>query len=148
MTDATSAPPKPASPTREIWQQFRTHKGALFGLIVLSLLILFVVIGPMLWDPPQRLSDTIRMKNQGPSLKAPFGTDQLGRDLLLRMMLAGRVSLAVGLVAMVIAIVFGTLIGTRLPVTFTYSYSVATLVSAGFAAVPSAVADEELAAGV
>ncbi|WP_374426715.1 ABC transporter permease [Tabrizicola sp.] len=111
MTDATSAPPKPASPTREIWQQFRTHKGALFGLIVLSLLILFVVIGPMLWDPPQRLSDTIRMKNQGPSLKAPFGTDQLGRDLLLRMMLAGRVSLAVGLVAMVIAIVFGTLIG-------------------------------------
>jgi peptide/nickel transport system permease protein len=116
MTDATSAtqtaaPPKPASSAREIWQQFRTHKGALFGLIVLTLLILFVLIGPLLWDPPQRLSDTIRMKNQGPSLKAPFGTDQLGRDMLLRMMLAGRVSLAVGLVAMVIAIVFGTFIG-------------------------------------
>ena len=111
MTDASSAPPKPASPAREIWQQFRTHKGALFGLIVLTLLILFVVFGPLFWDPPQRLSDTIRMKNQGPSLKAPFGTDQLGRDLLLRMMLAGRVSLAVGMVAMVIAIVFGTFIG-------------------------------------
>ncbi|HLQ19915.1 MAG TPA: ABC transporter permease [Tabrizicola sp.] len=116
MTDATSAPqtaapPKPASSAREIWQQFRTHKGALFGLIVLTLLILFVVLGPLFWDPPQRLSDTIRMKNQGPSLKAPFGTDQLGRDMLLRMMLAGRVSLAVGLVAMVIAIVFGTFIG-------------------------------------
>jgi peptide/nickel transport system permease protein len=113
MTDATStsAPPKPASSAREIWQQFRTHKGALFGLIVLGLLILFVVLGPLFWDPPQRLSDTIRMKNQGPSLKAPFGTDQLGRDMLLRMMLAGRVSLAVGLVAMVIAIVFGTFIG-------------------------------------
>ena len=111
MTDATSTPPKPASPGRAIWQQFRTHKGALFGLIVLTLLILFVILGPLVWDPPQRLSDTIRMKNQGPSLRAPFGTDQLGRDLLLRTMQAGKVSLAVGLVAMGIAITFGTFIG-------------------------------------
>lgn len=111
MTDATSAPPKPASAARDIWNQFRTHKGALFGLIVLGLLILFVLVGPLFWDPPQRLSDTIKMKNQGPSWTSPFGTDQLGRDILLRMMLAGRVSLAVGLVAMVIAIVFGTLVG-------------------------------------
>ncbi len=111
MTEATTTPPKPVSQNRAIWQQFRTHKGALFGLIVLSLLTLFVFLGPLFWDPPQRLSETIRMKNQGPSFRAPFGTDQLGRDLLLRMMLAGRVSLAVGMVAMVIAIVFGTLVG-------------------------------------
>ncbi|MGL4235640.1 ABC transporter permease [Tabrizicola sp.] len=111
MTDVSSTPQKPASARREIWQQFRTHKGALFGLIVLSLLVLFVVLGPLVWDPPQRLSETIRLKNQGPSLSAPFGTDQLGRDLLLRMMQAGQVSLAVGFVAMVIAIVFGTFIG-------------------------------------
>ena len=111
MTEATTTPPKPVSQNRAIWQQFRTHKGALFGLIVLSLLTLFVLLGPLFWDPPQRLSETIRMKNQGPSFRAPFGTDQLGRDLLLRMMLAGRVSLAVGMVAMVIAIVFGTLVG-------------------------------------
>lgn len=111
MTEATTTPLKPVSQNRAIWQQFRTHKGALFGLIVLSLLTLFVLLGPLFWDPPQRLSETIRMKNQGPSFRAPFGTDQLGRDLLLRMMLAGRVSLAVGMVAMVIAIVFGTLVG-------------------------------------
>jgi peptide/nickel transport system permease protein len=111
MTDASTTPPKPASQNRAIWQQFRTHKGALFGLVILTLLILFVFFGPLVWDPPQRLSDTIKMKNQGPSFRSPFGTDQLGRDLLLRTMLAGRVSLAVGLVAMVIAIVFGTLIG-------------------------------------
>lgn len=111
MTEVTSSPPKPASQLREIWQQFRTHRGALFGLIVLALLVLFVVFGQFVWDPPQRLSDTIKMKNQGPSLGAPFGTDQLGRDLLLRMMQAGKVSLAVGMVAMIIAIVFGTFIG-------------------------------------
>jgi peptide/nickel transport system permease protein len=113
MTDATATPPKPASATRAIWQQFRTHKGALFGLIVLGFLILAVLIGPYLWVPEKlKVVDAIRLKNQGPSWRFPLGTDQLGRDMLARMLLAGRVSLAVGLVAMVIAIVFGTLIGT------------------------------------
>ena len=113
MTDASTTPPKPASQAREIWQQFRTHKGALFGLIVLGFLILAVLIGPYLWVPEKlKVVDAIRLKNQGPSWRFPLGTDQLGRDMLARMLLAGRVSLAVGLVAMVIAIVFGTLIGT------------------------------------
>jgi peptide/nickel transport system permease protein len=113
MTDATTTPPKPASQAREIWQQFRTHKGALFGLIVLGVLILAVLIGPYLWVPEKlTVAEAIKLKNQGPSFRFPLGTDQLGRDMLARMLLAGRVSLAVGLVAMTIAIVFGTLIGT------------------------------------
>lgn len=113
MTDATSAPPRPSSPRREIWQQFRTHKGALFGLIVIGLLIFAVLIGPYLWVPEKlTVAQAIKLKNQGPSLRFPLGTDQLGRDMLGRMLLAGRVSLAVGLVAMVIAIVFGTFVGT------------------------------------
>ena len=112
MTDATTTPPKPASPRREIWQQFRTHKGALFGLIVLSILIIAVLIGPYLWVPEKlTVAQAIKLKNQGPSLRFPLGTDQLGRDMLARVLLAGRVSLAVGLVAMGIAIVFGTFIG-------------------------------------
>ena len=109
MTDATSAPPKPASPAREIWHQFRTHKGALFGLIVLGILITAVLIGPYLWVPEKlTVAQAIKLKNQGPSLRFPLGTDQLGRDMLALVLLAGRVSLAVGLVAMSIAIVFGT----------------------------------------
>jgi peptide/nickel transport system permease protein len=113
MTDATSAPSKPASAARDIWQQFRTHKGALFGLIVLGTLTLAVLIGPYLWVPEKlTVAEAIKLKNQGPSLRFPLGTDQLGRDMLSRMLLAGRVSLAVGFVAMIIAIVFGTLIGT------------------------------------
>jgi peptide/nickel transport system permease protein len=80
---------------------------------VLGFLIVAVLIGPYLWVPEKlKVVDAIRLKNQGPSLRFPLGTDQLGRDMLARMLLAGRVSLAVGLVAMVIAIVFGTLIGT------------------------------------
>jgi len=113
MTEASTTPPKPASPAREIWHQFRTHKGALFGLIVLGILITAVLIGPYLWVPEKlTVAQAIKLKNQGPSLRFPLGTDQLGRDMLARVLLAGRVSLAVGLVAMGIAIVFGTLIGT------------------------------------
>ena len=111
MSDS-GAPPRPASQLRDIWHQFRTHKGALFGLITLGILIAAVLIGPWLWLPEKlSVAEAIKLKNQGPSLRFPLGTDQLGRDMLARMLLAGRVSLAVGLVAMVIAIVFGTFIG-------------------------------------
>jgi peptide/nickel transport system permease protein len=110
MTDTSVL--KPPSQARAIWAQFRSHKGALFGLIVLSILIIAVVIGPFLWVPEElKVVDKIKLKNQGPSLRFPLGTDQLGRDMFSRVMLAGRVSLAVGFVAMIIAIVFGTFIG-------------------------------------
>ncbi|MFN5996726.1 MAG: ABC transporter permease [Paracoccaceae bacterium] len=112
MTDASTTQPKPASQMRDIWNQFRTHKGALFGLITLGILIVAVLIGPYLWIPEKlTVAEAIKLKNQGPSWRFPLGTDQLGRDMLARMLLAGRVSLAVGFVAMTIAIVFGTFIG-------------------------------------
>ena len=110
MTDA--ALQKPPSQRRAIWEQFRSHKGAVFGLIVLTILIVAVLIGPYLWVPEKlNVAAAIKLKNQGPSWRFPLGTDQLGRDMFSRVMLAGRVSLAVGFVAMIIAIVFGTTIG-------------------------------------
>jgi peptide/nickel transport system permease protein len=110
MTDAVVE--APISQRRAIWRQFRSHRGALFGLIVLGFLILAVTIGPLLWVPEKlSVADAIKVRNQGPSWRFPLGTDQLGRDMLYRTMLAGRVSLGVGLVAMLIAILFGTLVG-------------------------------------
>ena len=112
MTDTSLTLEKPASQSRAIWLQFRTHKGALFGLIVLSILIFAVVIGPLFWVPEKlSVAKAIMLKNQGPSWRFPLGTDQLGRDMLSRMMAAGKVSLAVGFVAMFIAITVGTTIG-------------------------------------
>ena len=113
MTDAPAAPtPRPRSQSRAIWDQFRTHKGALFGLIVLCLLVLFVVIGPLVWQPEKlRVAEALKVRNLGPSWRFPLGTDQLGRDMLYRMMQAGKVSLAVGFIAMMIAIVVGTTVG-------------------------------------
>ena len=113
MTDAPAAPaPRPRSQGRAIWDQFRTHKGALFGLIVLCLLVLFVVIGPLVWHPEKlKVAEALKVRNLGPSWRFPLGTDQLGRDMLYRMMQAGKVSLAVGFIAMMIAIFVGTTIG-------------------------------------
>ena len=112
MSDASARLPKPISQNRAIWHQFRTHKGALFGLIILSILTIAVLLGPYLWVPEKlSVAQAIKLKNQNPSLRFPLGTDQLGRDMLSRMLLAGRISLAVGFVAMIIAIVFGTLVG-------------------------------------
>ena len=112
MTDASAALPKPASQNKAIWQQFRTHKGALLGLIVLLILTVAVLIGPYLWIPEKLgVAQAIKLKNQSPSFRFPLGTDQLGRDMLSRMLLAGRISLSVGFVAMFIAISFGTLVG-------------------------------------
>jgi peptide/nickel transport system permease protein len=111
MTDSTAITPS-ESYRGAVWAQFRKHKGAVFGLIVLGLLILFSVIGPLLWNP-EKLSvvEALKSKNLGPSWAHPMGTDQLGRDQMQRMMAAGKVSLAVGFVAMIIAIFLGTLIG-------------------------------------
>jgi len=110
MTETTLE--RPESQIAAIWHQFRQHKGAVFGLCVLAFLVAFVLIGPLLWQTEVlKVSEALKVKNQGPSLRFPLGTDQLGRDMLDRMMSAGRVSLAVGFIAMMIAIFFGTFIG-------------------------------------
>jgi peptide/nickel transport system permease protein len=93
----------------DVWIQFRKHKGALVGTFILAFVILFVTIGPVLWDV--NTEPDILARNSPPTLAHPMGTDNLGRDTLARMMVGGRVSLAVGVSAMLIAIVLGTVIG-------------------------------------
>lgn len=112
MSEQITAIPKAQSQFGAVWRQFRVHRGAVFGLIVLGLLVAFVLIGPILWPEVKlKVSEALKVKNQGPSLRFPFGTDQLGRDMLTRMMAAGKVSLAVGFIAMMIAIFVGTTVG-------------------------------------
>ena len=83
---------------------------AMASLIVLVLMILLVVFGPLVWKLAINDIDfTARL--EGPSLKHPFGTDDLGQDLFARMLYGGRISLAVGLAAMLMAITVGVVIG-------------------------------------
>jgi len=80
------------------------------SLFVLLGLVLAVAFGPLVWRLPINEID-FSAQLQGPSLAHPFGTDDLGQDLLARMLYGGRISLAVGLAAMTMAIVVGVLIG-------------------------------------
>jgi peptide/nickel transport system permease protein len=83
---------------------------ALIAAGVLLALVLAVLVGPFVWKVPINEID-FGAKLQGPSLAHPLGTDDLGQDLLARMLYGGRISLAVGLAAMAMAIVVGVTIG-------------------------------------
>ena len=117
MTDTTIVKiERPRSQWRDVWDQFRHHKGAMVALVLLGLIACFVFIGPLIWriDPNFIEGDAvkmIRMRNQGPSWAHPLGTDQLGRDMLARLMFGGKISLAVATVAMLVAIFIGTTVG-------------------------------------
>jgi peptide/nickel transport system permease protein len=80
------------------------------GVVVLSVLLLATLVGPFIY---RTSSDAIDYSQGllGPSVQHPFGTDDLGRDLLARVLLGGRVSMAVGVVAVLIAITLGTTVG-------------------------------------
>lgn len=94
----------------DVWDQFKTHRGALAGAAVFLLIFIGVVFGPFMWRTSPSYIDFMAI-NQGPSWAHPFGTDQLGRDLLARMMTGGRISIAVGLTAMIISVLLGTFVG-------------------------------------
>src|ERR687894_1272680 len=101
---------RPPSRGSETWQRFRRHRLAMAGAFILSLMCLGVIVGPFLW--PVAINDIdFNARLEGPSLAHPFGTDDLGQDILARMIYGGRISLAVGLAAMAVAVLVGTLIG-------------------------------------
>jgi len=95
---------------REAWRRFRRHRLALVGGLILAVIVLGVLIGPLLWRVPINEID-FSARLAGASRLHPFGTDDLGQDLLARMLYGGRISIAVGFAAMLIAIVVGTLVG-------------------------------------
>jgi len=94
----------------DVWRQFRRHKGAILGLLVLAIILAGTFIGPFLWAPDPFEID-VPNANKGPSWENPVGTDNLGRDVLARLMRGGRISLAVGAAAMAVGVILGTTIG-------------------------------------
>ncbi len=101
---------RPVSPWGEAWRRFRRHRMAVFSLGVLAALVAAVVLGPFAWHVPIDAID-FSATTQGPSAAHPFGTDDLGQDLLARMLYGGRISLAVGIAAMGMAVLVGVTIG-------------------------------------
>ncbi|MPZ71613.1 MAG: ABC transporter permease subunit [Nitriliruptorales bacterium] len=83
---------------------------ALFGLVVLGLLVMAAVLGERLAPYPPNAAD-VPERLRPPSLRHPFGTDELGRDVFSRVLVAARVSLQVGFIAVGISLAAGVLLG-------------------------------------
>ncbi len=98
------------SPWLEAWRRFRRHRLAVVSGVILLVIVAAVLLAPLIWQVPINEID-FRARLKGPSWAHPLGTDDLGQDLLARMLYGGRISLAVGLAAMVVAITVGTIIG-------------------------------------
>jgi peptide/nickel transport system permease protein len=105
-----SKPVQSVSPWREAWRRFKRHRLAYWSLWVLGAMVAAVLFGPMFYKVGINDID-FAASMAGPSWKHPMGTDDLGRDILARVLYGGRISLAVGLSAMLMAITVGVIVG-------------------------------------
>src|SRR5262249_1139605 len=101
---------KPNSLWLDALLRFRKHRLPLMGAVVRLPMVTGVAVGPFVYRVPIDEID-FKAKMRGPSRAHPLGTDDLGQDLLARMLYGGRISLAVGLVAMFIALTIGVSVG-------------------------------------
>ena len=92
------------------WRQFRKHKLAMAGLVLFTFMLAATFIGSALY--PQEIDEIdFSVSGSGISLEHPMGTDSLGRDMMARILWGGRISLSVGIIAALVAILLGTAIG-------------------------------------
>lgn len=111
-TDSAIALPEIENKTSKhrFWRQFRRDRAAIFGAIVLFLIVLSVVIGPLFYTVSYSELNYAQILT-APSLAHPMGTNNLGQDQLARVLWGGRVSLSVGIAAMLMSISVGVVIG-------------------------------------
>jgi oligopeptide transport system permease protein len=95
---------------QDAWHRLRKNKLALASFWLLVFMVLFCFIGPLL-SPHDYRSNNLDRTLEGPSLQHWFGTDDLGRDQLTRIMVGGRVSLGVGIIATAVSLLIGVVYG-------------------------------------
>jgi dipeptide transport system permease protein len=103
-------------PIREFWYYFRQNPGSVAGLIVVAIMALLAIFASLVapHDPIEQFRDFQLLPPawlEGGSWRFPFGTDDLGRDMLSRLIFGARLSLEVGAVVVSISLVIGTLLG-------------------------------------
>jgi peptide/nickel transport system permease protein len=109
--EETLATREPLTPTQLAWRRFRRHKMAMFGLVLLGVLIVYVVGGSFVLSEEYANYNNLSLILDAPSRAHPFGTDATGRDILARTIYGGQISLMIGLAAVGVALVAGITIG-------------------------------------
>ncbi len=111
ITNIDEQPEKEPGRIQEAFHQLKKNKGAIAGLIIIVLFLLMAVFAPLI-APHDPLEQTIDLRKSPPLTENYIlGTDDLGRDLLSRIIYGGRISMIIGVVSVGIALVFGLLIG-------------------------------------
>jgi peptide/nickel transport system permease protein len=95
---------------RRAVRRFIRHRAALAGLLILAAIVFLAIFGPIIYGVDPDVTDLTKQYTP-PGAEFPLGADSVGRDLLARLMIAGRVSLSVGLAAAVFATVVGLIVG-------------------------------------
>jgi peptide/nickel transport system permease protein len=93
-----------------VWRAFRRHKPAMIGLSIMILFALTSILAPYITPYDPEKTELTRML-EPPSADHIMGTDELGRDLLTRILYGGRVSLSIGVMAMGLAVIVGAAVG-------------------------------------
>ncbi len=105
------APSKPLTPQMLVWRRYKRHVPAMVSSVVLLILIIVAIFSPQVTGGRDPYISHLKNFRAVPSQEFPLGTDALGRDVFCRLVYASRVSLSVGLVAVSIYLVIGTLLG-------------------------------------
>ena len=90
--------------------EFTKNKRAVFGMIVLVIVVLMAILGPV-FSPFSYEDQNIALRNAAPTAQHLFGTDKMGRDIFVRILYGARISLGVGIVAAIVNLILGTLYG-------------------------------------
>jgi len=99
------------TPGQLVRMRFARHKMAVLGLIVLLLLIIYSFGGAFFYTETEANFTDTKIRLSAPSAEHPFGTDTVGRDIMIRTIYGGQISILIGLSAVVVEVIVGVLIG-------------------------------------
>lgn len=103
--------PQVLSPGQLAWRKLRQNRAAVFGMILMGLLLAYIIIGSFVFSEDYANHTDLSSRLQAPSAAHPFGTDPIGRDIMARTIYGGQISLVIGVAAVAIALVVGVLVG-------------------------------------
>lgn len=102
---------KSRSLSRLALSRFLSHRMAVLGSLLLAAVVAFVIVGALFVDEAAGNKPDILNRYSPPTIAQPFGTDQVGRSILIRAIYGGQISLAIGILAVAISITLGSLVG-------------------------------------